>query len=98
MQSRENQSSLLFLADDVWERLFGKELCKSNGIAWGEKDIAECYMVMGGIYVSGMWNKSNIRLEFLEYLLKTIHGEVRKKMVVHRLIWSLIGLTTVLTS
>lgn len=26
-----------------------KELCASNGLAWREKDIAECYMVMGGI-------------------------------------------------
>lgn len=26
-----------------------KELCKSKGIAWKEKEIAECYMVMGGI-------------------------------------------------
>ena len=26
-----------------------KELCNSNGIVWREKEIAECYMVMGGI-------------------------------------------------
>ncbi len=26
-----------------------REMCRSNGIAWREKDVAECYMVMGGI-------------------------------------------------